>query len=137
MEQKGLFSNYKYCEICRRPLALSYDSDICPICADYKLFSQVKEYIRENDVNEYQVAEHFDIPHSRVKQWIREGRIEYKDDRLNTHIIGYCQQCKVPISFGTLCTKCLKQKNISGHSGVQHVDPSRMRYLDKTDFTPF
>ena len=37
----------------------------------------MKDYIRENNVNEFQVAEHFGIPLSIVKRWMRELRIEY------------------------------------------------------------
>ena len=85
MEQpQDLFGNYKYCEECKRPLPLTYKENLCPSCIEQKLFREVKEYIRENDVNEYDVAQHFHIPHMQVKKWIREGRIEYKDDHLNT-----------------------------------------------------
>ena len=81
MEQpQDLFGNYKYCEECKRPLPLTYKENLCPSCIEQKLFREVKEYIRENDVNEYDVAQHFHIPHMQVKKWIREGRIEYKDD---------------------------------------------------------
>ena len=46
---------------------------------EMELFDAVRNYIRENDVNEFGVAAHFGIPVSRVKAWIREGRIEYKE----------------------------------------------------------
>ena len=64
MEQpQDLFGNYKYCEECKRPLPLTYKENLCPSCIEQKLFREVKEYIRENDVNEYDVAQHFHIPH--------------------------------------------------------------------------
>ena len=98
MEQpQDLFGNYKYCEECKRPLPLTYKENLCPSCIEQKLFREVKEYIRENDVNEYDVAQHFHIPHMQVKKWIREGRIEYKDDHLNT-ITMHCTRCGAPIS---------------------------------------
>ena len=54
MEQpQDLFGNYKYCEECKRPLPLTYKENLCPSCIEQKLFREVKEYIRENDVNEY------------------------------------------------------------------------------------
>ena len=110
MEQpQDLFGNYKYCEECKRPLPLTYKENLCPSCIEQKLFREVKEYIRENDVNEYDVAQHFHIPHMQVKKWIREGRIEYKDDHLNT-ITMHCTRCGAPISFGTLCAKCMRQR---------------------------
>lgn len=129
MVQQDLFGNYKYCEICRRPLPLTYKDSLCPACIEQQLFHEVKEYIRENDVTEYDVALHFNIPLHRVKQWIREGRIEYKEDRLNK-ITLHCMQCGAPISFGTLCSKCLRAKNTSVHSTGQPAESSRMRYLD-------
>lgn len=133
MEEKGLFDNYKYCEICKRPLPLSYDSALCPFCADQQLFREVKEYIRQNDVTEFDVSEHFNIPLHRVKQWIREGRIEYKDDKINSRITSHCERCGLPISFGALCTKCLKLLNTSGHSTEKSADASRMRFLETVD----
>ena len=69
MEQpQDLFGNYKYCEECKRPLPLTYKENLCPSCIEQKLFREVKEYIRENDVNEYDVAQHFHIPHMQVKK---------------------------------------------------------------------
>lgn len=135
MEQQDLFGNYKYCENCRRPLSLTYENNLCPGCIEQQLFHKVKEFIRENDVTEYDVALHFDIPLSRVKRWIREGRIEYKDKRLNT-ITLQCIDCGAPITFGSLCSKCLRKKNTSGYSAAFTADSSRMRFLDdaKKDF---
>lgn len=128
MEQQGLFDNYKYCEFCKRPLPLDYADSLCPACKETKLFHQVKEYIRANDVTEYDVALHFHLPLHQVKQWIREGRIEYKEDHLNM-ITTHCIKCGAPISFGQLCPKCLKQQNLSVHSSRTKEDDSRMRYL--------
>lgn len=134
MEQKGLFENYKYCQNCRRPLPVSYDGECCPHCKEQTLFQSVKDYIRSNEVNEYDVAEHFHLPLSKVKQWIREGRIEYKDDALNEHITFHCQKCGAQISFGTLCTKCLKTANMSGHTQTTaSSDDTRMRFLENAN----
>lgn len=129
-QQQALFGNYKYCEECRKPLPLTYKAALCPSCIEQKLFREVKEYIRTNDVTEYDVAEHFNIPRQRVKQWIREGRIEYKDNHLNT-ISMHCVKCGAPITFGTLCTKCLRLQGSTGYSaGPGKAEDSRMRYLD-------
>ena len=53
------------------------------------LFAEVKDYIRENDVKEIDVAEHFGIPVSKVRRWIKEGRIQYKEGENITPI--HCQ----------------------------------------------
>lgn len=130
MEQQTLFGNFKYCEECKKPLPLTYKEVLCPTCMEQKLFHEVKEYIRENDVTEYDVAEHFHIPHHKVKQWIREGRIEYKDEHLNM-ISLHCAKCGASISFGTLCPKCMRQHDASGHAtGQTKADNSKMRFLE-------
>lgn len=135
MRHKGLFEDYKYCEICRRPLALDYEGTLCQLCEEQALFMRVKEFIRENDVTEYDVVEEFHIPLSRVKHWIREGRIEYKDKELNKRISYNCQGCGAQISFGTLCAKCLKQSNMEVHAAAMLTSnaQTRMRFLDNVD----
>ena len=131
MQEQGLFNNYKYCERCNRPLPLSYEDSLCPDCIDQELFSNVKEYIRANDVTEYDVADYFHIPLSKVKHWIREGRIEYKDEYLNTLITFHCKKCGASITFGTLCAKCQKLSGISGHSASNtSAENGHMRFLD-------
>ena len=108
MEQpQDLFGNYKYCEECKRPLPLTYKENLCPSCIEQKLFREVKEYIRENDVNEYDVAQHFHIPHM------------------------HCTRCGAPIAFGTLCAKCMRQKDVSIHSSAREdISDSRMRFIE-------
>lgn len=110
MEHKKLFDEYKYCEICNVPMPLTYENSVCPGCVEEKLFRDVKEYIRSNDVTEYDVAYEFHIPIRKVKKWIQEGRIEYKEDITQKNIMHvHCKVCGKPISFGTICSNCLKQ----------------------------
>ncbi len=131
MAQQSLFDNYKYCENCRRPLAKSYQDDLCPVCKDIVLFREVKEYIRENLVNEYQVAEHFHLPHSKVKEWIREGRIEYREDSSDAIANLHCQRCGAPIRFGSLCPKCLRNSHSPKVVGAMpEMGDTKMHFLD-------
>ena len=127
-----LFGNYKECEYCKRPLPIHYEKTLCPNCLDAQLFHEVKEFIRSNNVNEYEVAEHLGIPIKQVKAWIREGRIEYRTSESGSSISMHCQRCGAPVSFGTLCPKCLKLLN--GNKGVSmqklNSGDSKMRYLD-------
>ena len=110
MEHKKLFDEYKYCEICNVPMPLTYENSVCPGCVEEKLFRDVKEYIRANDVTEYDVAYEFHIPIRKVKKWIQEGRVEYKEDVAKKNIMDvHCKICGKPISFGTICSSCLKQ----------------------------
>lgn len=92
----------------------------------------MRDYIRANTVNEYEVAEHFHIPLRQIKEWIREGRIEYREVDTASTISGmHCQRCGAPVSFGTLCPNCLKLMNTQGRSVAPAISPdSRMHYLD-------
>ena len=127
-----LFGNYKECEYCKRTLPIHYEKTLCPNCLDAQLFHEVKDFIRSNNVNEYEVAEHFGIPIKQVKAWIREGRIEYRTSESGSSISMHCQRCGAPVSFGTLCPKCLKLLN--GNKGVSmqklNSGDSKLRYLD-------
>lgn len=127
-------SNFKFCEFCGKPLPLSYKETYCPNCKENMLFREVKEYIRNNIVNEYQVADHFDIPLRMVKNWIREGRIEYREVPAGQAAIAslHCMRCGAPVTFGTMCAKCLKLLNsgMHGYDSGKPMDDSKIRYLD-------
>lgn len=132
MQQQSLFSNYKYCEYCGNPLPLDYEGNICIYCQEHMLFRKVKDYIRANDVTEFDVAEHFQIPLQKVKQWIREGRIEYKDIAEHPKALtAHCRKCGAPIAFGSLCAKCQKKQNMTGVSKADSEEAGRMRYLEE------
>lgn len=128
--------NYKYCEFCGAPISDSQESPYCERCEELVLFQEVKDFIRTNDVNEFQVAAHFGIPLRMVKAWIKEGRIEYKETAVGTRALNNkfcCETCGVPITFGTLCTKCLKKlnkQNIHGYDMQKVQDNDRMFFLD-------
>ena len=77
LTEKNISDKYKYCEFCGRTLPKHYEGTLCPTCQEAQLFRNVRDYIRANTVNEYEVAEHFHIPLRQIKEWIREGRIEY------------------------------------------------------------
>jgi hypothetical protein len=128
--------NYKYCTFCGKPIPRSADFVCCPDCQELILFSSVRDYIRANDVNEFQVAEHFDIPLRLVRHWIKEGRIEYKTATDGKYINSIrCSRCGAPATFGSLCAACLKllNKNVHGY-GMQVIpDDDKMRYLDIAD----
>lgn len=135
LHEVSLFDNSKLCSICHRSLPDNYEGDMCPVCQENQLFSDVKEYIRAQDVTEYQVAEHFNIPRMLVKKWIAEGRIEYKEQEekiVNLH----CSLCGAKITFGTLCQKCYREKyhTAAGYVPLQLGEKSKMRFLDKEDF---
>lgn len=102
----------KVCKICKRFMDPRYPEDVCFACKEIELFANVKEYIRTEVVNEYMVAEKFNIPLSQVRNWIREGRIQYnKISAKNAIKSTNCQKCGKPIAFGSICTLCLKDLN--------------------------
>lgn len=131
-KEKMLFDNLKVCTRCKRPLASTYEEELCPSCINQALFEDVKDFIRKNDVNEMDVAEHFHIPIAIIKDWIKEGRIEYKDENLNKKLVNvFCQKCGKPIQFGTLCPECAHKSGMSVTAiGNIKGDSSKMRYLD-------
>ena len=77
LTEKNTSDKYKYCEFCGRTLPKHYEGTLCPTCQEAQLFRNVRDYIRANTVNEYEVAEHFHIPLRQIKEWIREGRISF------------------------------------------------------------
>lgn len=130
---QGEFANYKACTVCGKPLPLSYEKAFCPSCEDEALFKEVREYIRSHNVTEFELADVFGIPQSKVRKWIREGRIEYVSDEkkmMNTR----CSRCGVPVTFGALCPNCMRimngSKEISYTSfGNAKNDKNKMRFL--------
>ncbi len=132
METTAFSSDFRYCSVCRKPLPPSYEDSTCSVCKEQLLFRDVKDFIRSHDVNEYDVAEHFNLPLQQVKGWIREGRIQYKDKELSLKYIKmHCFVCGEQIQFGTLCPKCMRQKNVSGQSAAPVISntPGNMRHL--------
>lgn len=126
----------RLCKQCSRKLPETYEPDICPACAEINLFSEVKEYIRNNEVNEQDVASHFEIPIAKVRSWIKEGRIQYKSDPGgNKNITNlFCQICGKKIAFGVVCPEChsLQQlKVVAANNQFQTSEPSEMRFLGR------
>lgn len=127
--------DYKFCIDCGRTLSITYEKERCPACEELLLFDKVREYVRKHDVNEYELAEHFELPITVIKQWIKEGRMEYKEQGAKSMTSMYCSRCGAPVTFGTLCPKCLKALNgekRAGYSMEKLLDEDgRMRFMDK------
>lgn len=133
-ERKALFTDYFYCVSCKKLLPTEYEFDKCPLCIENELFRLVRDYIRANDVTEYDVAKAFDLPIARVKSWIRQGRIQYKEDK-NKKIIGHhCARCGELITKDEFCISCkqiLKRQKGTIALDPDRFDDSKMRYLDQ------
>ena len=129
MGKMGLFENMKYCPLCHKALPKDYEQELCPLCEENELFGRVKEFIRSRNVTEYDVMEEFNIPLRKVKNWIKEGRIEYKD--LNVAIKGWhCIICGEEIQFGSYCQKCYKLKTTPKATYAGQKEENRMRFLE-------
>lgn len=135
MRSKGLEERreQKTCSQCGRYLNDTYKEELCPACIEMNLFSKVKEYIRENDVRESDVAEHFDIPLGKVRGWIREGRIQYRGENGQTLSGVHCQICGKSIEFGTLCAECHKLQGLQVVAKQYEQEKSAMRFLGQND----
>lgn len=125
----------KECPQCHRLLPAKYPEDLCPVCKEINLFSEVKEYIRSHDVNEFQVAEKFNLPRSKVKHWIREGRIEYKDNTGDNRLKDcYCIECGKVIFSGLMCPECMRKAHIEGGTylgDAKKGDAGQKRYINR------
>ena len=97
----------RICKNCGATFLSRHSRPICNSCYEEVLFSQVKKYIRENEVTEFEVANYFRIPIRLVKKWIRQGRVEYKENKLSTENL-YCKTCGTRINFGNYCCDCLR-----------------------------
>lgn len=129
-----MIENTKECKICHKLLSADYEGDVCPHCQEEDLFMRVKDYIRSNVVNEYMVADHFQISIKKVRNWIKEGRIEYVEK--DTQIVGTkCQRCGKPVSFGTLCPDCMRLMNYNNKKiqltpDFKSQEDDRMRFFE-------
>ena len=134
--EQPLEKDYKYCEVCGRTRPLTYTKDCCPACEELQLFDKVRDYVRSHDANEYDVAEYFGISLRVVKQWIRDGRMEYKEATKASMVSMYCSRCGAPVNFGTLCPKCLKLLNgeVKGYAiNSLSNEIGKMRFLDSEE----
>ncbi len=133
MPKNYLFQETKYCQSCNKTLPPNHTDSLCPSCAEIALFQVAKDFIRSGDYNEYDVSQFLNIPIQQIRRWIREGRIQYKEDSLN-NITMHCQVCGAQITFGTMCPKCLKAQNVSGSSSIYPAfDSGNMRHLKITN----
>lgn len=137
--KKSDSSNYKYCQYCGTTMPVTVKYPYCDSCREIILFQKVKDFIRENDVNEFQVATQFGLPLRTVKGWIKEGRIEYKETAAGAKALNNklkCERCGAPVTFGTVCPKCLKamNNNVKGYGMQQTAQgDDRMFFLDENN----
>jgi len=96
---------------------------------EIELFHEVKEFIRENDVCEQDVAEHFHIPYRKVHEWVKEGRIQYKEEKQEKIADLKCKICGKPIAFGVTCAECHSLQQLQVVTTWRKSDDDKMRFL--------
>lgn len=122
----------KYCAKCGKEMHSLYPDEYCPICKEYLLFQEVKDYIRSgNDIHEQDVAEHFNIPIRKVREWIKEGRIQYKGETAGKFSSVHCSICGKPITFGTVCPECHSLQKLQVVATNQTTENAEMHFLNK------
>ena len=80
---------------------------------------------------ESQVADHFGISNAKVRAWIREGRIQYKNTDGKTVSQVYCQICGKPLDFGYLCSECRDLQGLEVVAKRYGEEAGQMRFINK------
>lgn len=118
---------------CRR-CGKAYNSpnpNLCPECADAEEeeFKGVRKFIKDNPkVSLEVVAEATGIPEDRIRDYLREGRLESAD--LNGPVLE-CKRCGKPIYQGEYCVLCQSELQQTFRSGLE--DRSAKSSKDKDD----
>lgn len=86
----------------------AYDGfNTCTQCRkdEEKAFKRVKDYLYKNPgaaISE--VSEETDVESKKIIEFLRQGRLEIKDE--NNIILG-CERCEAPIRTGRFCERCM------------------------------
>ena len=99
-------ADIRNCRNCRKLFTDYLGRHLCNEClkADEELFDKVRDYIRENpDATIFSTSEACEVSESKIRQWLKEERLEYKAQPGSGL---YCEKCGEPISTGRYCSKC-------------------------------
>ena len=94
------------CRRCGRLFNVLSGEDLCPACKKNvdDEFNKVKEYVLENKgVSVEKVAKDNDVSMKKIRQWIKEERLELSDPLLSGIV---CEKCGKPICTGRYCDGC-------------------------------
>lgn len=97
--------NLRNCNRCGKVYV--YDGfNICLDCrrAHEEDFKKVKEYLDEHPgATVVEVSEATGVETKKIIQFLKEGRLEIRDDK---NIILTCERCQKPIRTGRFCDQC-------------------------------
>mgnify|MGYP000990056772 CR=1 FL=1 len=107
----------------------AYDGfNICLKCRreDEDDFEIVKEYINENPgATISEVSEATEIDSKKIIEFLRQGRLEIKDEN---NIILKCERCGASIKTGRFCDKCVLEMQREFKQSIGGgVDPKNIR----------
>lgn len=98
----------KACRGCGRLFNyLGFGPAFCPECKDSQeaKYQEVKEYVWEHKgVNIATVSSECDVSENQIREWIREGRLEFAPGIAN----NTCEKCEKTILGGRFCDACKK-----------------------------
>lgn len=124
MEDREPFGGRK-CSVCGRRIPISCAGEECTACEENRLFEEVKDYIRKNDVTEFKLAEKFGLSQRKIQKWITEGLIQFSGEDITKRIKGHCARCGDPLDFGNYCPSCLRmirrQKSAVGQMDFENA----------------
>lgn len=97
------------CKRCGKMYAYAGGIPICEKCKqkDEDDFQNVKKYIYENrGASMKDVSEACEVSVEKITRFLREGRLEIRED---TNIILECENCGQAIRSGKFCVECSKR----------------------------
>lgn len=121
----------KSCKICGRLLQSSENVNVCTNCVEQDEidYSRIREYlILHPRASIYEVATVLGVSISRIKCYLREGRIEIVE---NDNNFLDCEICGVAIHSGKYCSEC--SKHASHDYKSTYVGNSNSKQTTKTD----
>lgn len=102
------YDGYKVCLSCRK--------------LEEEDFQKVKTYLYKNSgASMQQVAEETEVPVKKIIEYLRQGKLETKD---NENFVLGCEKCGEPIKSGHYCEKCTKEVHDNLSGAVKSLKPS-------------
>jgi len=101
----------KNCKICHRIIQENGLHEVCPSCRsqDEADFDLIRQYLYQHPYAKIlEVATALNMSISRIKRYLREGRLEIVEEN---NLFLDCEACGRPIHTGKYCDDCLKQSS--------------------------
>ncbi len=129
----GVMDNVRQCRVCKRLFRYQgFGAGTCPICRkeDDEMFTRVKTYLRDHYGSTLvEVSMECDVPMERIKEWLKEERLEYTGGG-DTGLV--CEKCGTPILSGRLCDNCRMSYAKAARSMEQTVKKPEEKRPERT-----